>query len=250
MKVAALFVETNGVYCGLPDVDAWDIVRDARRYEGPHPIVAHPPCERWGSFWPGSPVQVAKGIRFKKGDDNGCFQAAYDAVRRYGGVIEHPRGSHAWAHFGIPRPDDNGGWMPILSGGWTCCVYQGHYGHKALKPTWLYYYSDKPPADLLWGRPEGEFMSVAGTSFATVADRRAAEAKGWRYKARLPTKLRNETPLPFRELLISMARYAKSPCDKCGGAGSLTWPGPRMGSIEGGPCYFCPPAVQPSEDAR
>ena len=165
--IAALYVETDGAYFNLPGVEPWDAKRDARRYAGPHPVVAHPPCERWGSFWPGSPVQVARGIRFKKGDDGGCFAAALDAVRKFGGVIEHPRGSHAWAHFGILRPPNVGGWV-ATDWGWTCCVYQGHYGHKALKPTWLYYVGPTPPA-LKWGKPEGTFMTVAGTSFKSVA---------------------------------------------------------------------------------
>lgn len=204
MKIAALYVETNGCYFGLDHVDPWDRERDARGYAGPHPVVAHPPCERWGSFWPGSPVQVAKGIRFKKGDDGGCFAAALTAVMRYGGVIEHPRGSHAWAHFGIKRPPNEGGWIRSAAG-WTCCVYQGYYGHKALKPTWLYYEGSVPPPELRWGKPEGEFMTVAGTSFKSVAHRREAEAQGWKYSARLPTALRNATPTPFRDLLLDIA---------------------------------------------
>jgi hypothetical protein len=210
MMVAALFVENGGAYFGLNDVDPWDKERDARKYAGPWPVVAHPPCERWGSFWPGSPVQVSRGIRFRKGDDGGCFAAALAAVRRFGGVLEHPRGSHAWAHFGIHRPQNQGGWEPVMDSvlGWTCCVYQGHYGHKALKPTWLYYVGRQPPA-LKWGKPEGEFMTVAGTSFKSVADRRAAEARGWRYSPRLPTALRNATPPPFRDLLLELARTAK-----------------------------------------
>lgn len=204
--IAALYVETGGAYFNLPGVDPWDAIRDARKYAGPSPVVAHPPCERWGSFWPGSPIQVSRGIRFKKGDDGGCFSAALAAVRQFGGIIEHPRGSHAWAHFGIERPPKGGGWVRSGRRGWTCEVYQGHYGHKALKPTWLYYdWREKPP-ELLWGKPEGEFMTVAGTSFKSVAHRREAESKGWRYSARLPTNLRNATPAPFRDLLIGMAR--------------------------------------------
>jgi len=209
--IAALYVETGGAYFNLPGVDPWDAARDARNYCGPHPVVAHPPCERWGSFWPGSPVQVSRGVRFKKGDDGGCFEAAILAVHAYGGIIEHPRGSHAWAAHGIHRPSSAGGWERVigLRDSWTCCVYQGHYGHKALKPTWLYYVGPTPPPNLKWGKPEGEFMSVAGTSFKSVAARREAEAKGWKYSARLPTKLRNATPAPFRELLLSLAAPAK-----------------------------------------
>ena len=45
--IAALYVQKNGCYFGLPDVDPWDEERDARLYAGPHPVVAHPPCARW-----------------------------------------------------------------------------------------------------------------------------------------------------------------------------------------------------------
>jgi hypothetical protein len=45
--IAALYVETNGAYWDLPGVDPWDETRDARQYDGPHPVVAHPPCQRW-----------------------------------------------------------------------------------------------------------------------------------------------------------------------------------------------------------
>jgi len=41
-SIAALFVETGGSYFNLPGVDAWDQARDARKYHGPHPVVAQP----------------------------------------------------------------------------------------------------------------------------------------------------------------------------------------------------------------
>ena len=111
MTVAALYVATDGCYFGLDGVDPWDETRDAREYAGPHPVVAHPPCARWGRYWFGGPTWVAKGNPPKKlGDDEGCFAAAIEAVRKWGGVIEHPADTYAWKHFGIPRPDKLGGW--------------------------------------------------------------------------------------------------------------------------------------------
>jgi hypothetical protein len=129
--VAALFVETNGIYFGLPNVDPWDRERDARRYEGPHPVVAHPPCERWCRFWHGS---TRKPHQYRLGDDKGTFAAALHAVRLYGGVLEHPADSHAWRWFGLRPPPREGDWIKADElGGWTCCVSQGHYGHMAGK---------------------------------------------------------------------------------------------------------------------
>jgi hypothetical protein len=48
--IAALYVERGGPYFGIEGVDPWDEARDARTYAGPHPVVAHPPCERWGRY--------------------------------------------------------------------------------------------------------------------------------------------------------------------------------------------------------
>lgn len=80
--IAALYVETGGSYFGLPCIDPWDEARDARQYAGPWPVIAHPPCQRWGKFWAGAPWKIAsKGVRHEVGDDGGCFAAAINAVR-------------------------------------------------------------------------------------------------------------------------------------------------------------------------
>jgi hypothetical protein len=104
--IAALYVEPGGAYYGLPGVDPWDQARDARLYAGPWPVVAHPPCERWGRFWHGSPRNPHQ---FKLGDDGGCFALALAAVRRFGGVLEHPADSHAFKAFGLNVPPRSGG---------------------------------------------------------------------------------------------------------------------------------------------
>ncbi len=148
--IAALFVETNGAYFNLEGVDPWDEVRDARLYAGPWPVVAHPPCQRWGRFWHGS---TRKPHQFKLGADDGCFASALAHVREHGGVLEHPADSQAWKAFGLARPARGGGWLAAdEAGGWTCYVEQGHYGHTSRKPTWLYAVgTDRPELDWTLG---------------------------------------------------------------------------------------------------
>lgn len=201
--IAALFVHPGGVYFGLPDVDPWDERRDARTYDGPHPVVAHPPCARWGRYWGGAPWQPRGS--FNLGDDYGCFAAALDAVRRYGGVLEHPEGSHAWRHFALNTPPRNGGWVVAdWDGGWTCCVEQGHFGHRARKATWLYANGVNLPS-LPWGRAPGDFVRL-NDGFHSKDERARAVKTG--ACQRLSKKQRAATPPAFRDLLLSIARGA------------------------------------------
>jgi hypothetical protein len=165
--IAALFVAKGGCYSGLEGVEPWDEARDARLYPGPHPIVAHPPCQRWGKLWAGQPLYIKRtGRRKIKGDDEGCFAAALAAARKWGGVIEHPWGSHAWAHFGLNRPARDGGWITAdFEGGWTCCVEQGRYGHYARKPTLLLAYRVELP-ELAWGIGESRLPQPSSIAWA------------------------------------------------------------------------------------
>lgn len=87
MTLAALFVETDGIYSQY-GFDVWGIERDARQYDGPHRVVAHPPCERWGRYWSGGP---SAKVRRELGDDAGCFKSALASVRKWGG-LGTPRG--------------------------------------------------------------------------------------------------------------------------------------------------------------
>ncbi len=144
--IAALFVQENGAYYNLPDVDPWPESRDARKYAGPHPVVAHPPCSRWCRL--AGLVEARWG--HKKGDDDGCFASALASVRKWGGVLEHPAFSDAWAAFGIPAPIPGMGWQKDIYGGWSCHVEQGRYGHPAKKATWLYAFGVGEPPSLDW----------------------------------------------------------------------------------------------------
>ena len=200
--IAALYVQTNGCYFGVADVEPWDIKRDARTYVGPHRVVAHPPCERWGRYWGGAP---STWPRLKLGDDKGCFAAALAAVRKFGGVLEHPEGSHAWRHFELNMPPRVGGWVVAdWEGGWTCCIEQGHYGHRARKATWLYAYG-VDVAPLRWGSAPGDFVRL-DDGFHSKEERARAIKTG--ACQRLSKKQRAATPLEFRDLLISLASSA------------------------------------------
>ncbi len=207
-EIAALYVETDGAYFGLPDVDPWDEARDARLYAGPYPVVAHPPCQRWGKLWAGQPLHIKRtGQRKIKGDDGGCFAAALASVRKWGGVLEHPWGSHAWSHFGLNLPARSGGWIAAdFEGGWTCCVEQGRYGHYARKPTLLLAYGvDLPELD--WGigapRLDPEVVARMGLKRAKRLGEVGARGGGQNSTPRI------HTPAEFRDLLISMARSVK-----------------------------------------
>lgn len=195
-EIAALYVETGGCYFGLPGVDPWDEARDARLYAGPHPVVAHPPCGRWCQMAPVNQARYGQTI----GEDGGCFAAALAAVRKWGGVLEHPAVSIAWRTFGLPTPPTSGGWVKTICGGWTCHVEQRNYGHEARKATWLYAYGIEPPS-LIWGKGPAPSAWIS-------ADRPRAElaARGIRQMQKAEAR---KTPEPFRDLLLGIARTAR-----------------------------------------
>ena len=201
--VAALYVERGGTYFGIPWVDAWDIERDARRYRGPYPVVAHPPCQRWGRYWHGSPNNPHQ---FRLGEDDGCFAAALTSVRNYGGVLEHPAYSHAWRYFGLSTPPSSGGWVQADDfGGITCCVEQGHYGHISRKATWLYAVGVST-FDLIWGSSGQRIHPVALAKHGYEKARRIGVTAMIGGKDK--TRIRNATPPAFRDLLLSIAATA------------------------------------------
>jgi hypothetical protein len=164
--IAALYVRTDGPYANRPGVDLWDEKRDARLYDGPHPVVAH--------------------------------------VRRWGGVLEHPEGSRAWEHFGLPEPRHGAGWVrSLFDNGWSCSVDQGRYGHKARKRSWLYYSGRSTPPELDWTPATSSVWVCSGPGGRTAEER---AAKGITLLSKREHSL---TPVPFAELLLSIARNAQ-----------------------------------------
>jgi hypothetical protein len=190
--IAALYVEAGGVYAGLPGVDCWPESRDARTYAGPHPVVAHPPCSTWCQLAPVNQARYGHPI----GADGGCFAAALDAVRTWGGVLEHPAYSLAWPRYDLPTPT-RGGWSREMFGpGWVTEVSQSAYGHRARKRTWLYCVGSPPPLD--W-RDEPGTAWVSWGDFDRYPDQERLSKRGAK-----------ATPLAFRDVLIAIARTARA----------------------------------------
>lgn len=247
--IAALFVQPGGVYSGRPDVDPWPESRDARRYAGPWAVVAHPPCASWGNYAKPTPESTARGPLL--GDDGGCFAAAIDFVRRYGGVLEHPANSRAWPCGGVlgrsglalHPPALGGGWTASMlrPGEWSCEVDQGHYGHVARKPTWLFYVGAEPPP-LRWGQSNPP-------PIGTGARRGNLES--------LSKVQRAATPRAFADLLVDLAHLARpdhlcrvfdpdSDCPEC----QIIWAGmvDEMSSTGRSVRVTLPPDIAPWHD--
>lgn len=188
--VAALFVDPDGAYAEAPGVELWDETRDARRYAGPHPVVAHPPCARWAM-----PLAKVNETRYghRVGDDGGCFAAALWAVRTFGGVLKHPAHTAAWVAHDLLRPT-RGAWASKGDGAWVAQVAQSAYGHRARKRTWLYVVGPRP-AELDWLEP-------APTAVTSWLQRTSTTLP------RLTKRAASATPPEFRDLLLRMARRA------------------------------------------
>lgn len=193
--IAALYVEHGGVYYGLDGVEPWGLPdKDAREYDGPHPVIAHPPCARWCRL--AGLVEARWG--HKRKEDGGCFAAALAAVRKWGGVLEHPAYSDAWPHFDLPTPPRGGGWQRGICGGWSCHVEQGRYGHPAKKATWLYAYGTELP-ELRWGH-------VADTKSSVPVSWCGNRTRKFDKRPRVGAAAALRTPDEFRAELVRMAR--------------------------------------------
>lgn len=195
--VAALFVDPVGPYSRLAGVDCWTAERDATRYAGEHPVVAHPPCARWCKL--AKFCEIAHGL--KVGDDGGTFASALASVRRWGGVLEHPAWSLAWPEFGLPQPTQRG-WSQTFDREWVCEIAQSAYGHDAKKPTWILLCRGLPPTDTRWSKPRGKrkltHFAQRHTGDFNDTDRG--------HEARMSAKETHLTPPAFAEWLVSIAR--------------------------------------------
>jgi hypothetical protein len=130
MTVAVLFARSDSIYKTMPGTDVYDADRDARTWAGGSPGVYHPPCRAWGVL-----AHLAK----PRQDERSLALFALEHIRKYGGVLEHPRKSRLWPEQGLPRPGEFD-----AHGGWTLPIFQSWFGHKAEKATFLYIVGCRP----------------------------------------------------------------------------------------------------------
>jgi hypothetical protein len=183
--VAALYVDERGPYVSMPGVDAWTEARDARRYQGPAPVVAHPPCADWSRL-----RGMAKHVPGRRE----LAPLAVWQVRACGGVLEHPAWSALWSEMGLPRPGE----LPDAWGGWAIEVGQVSWGHQAAKPTWLY----------LVGIDRCNVVPRQGGTPTHVV---TTSARGSSRLLKLGSRAARLTPPDFAAWLVSLAVDARRP---------------------------------------
>lgn len=186
MTVAVLFARADSVYKTLPDVDVYDAERDARTYDGPHPVVAHPPCRAWGAF---------KMFAKPRPDERNLARLAVALVREFGGVLEHPAASSLWQAQNLPPVGTKD-----AGGGWTLVIDQNWWGHKAQKRTRLYIVGvepgEIPPMPLKLGRAEYVVGDVGRSATGSRPEISKAE--------------REHTPPDLAQWLVDLARRCRA----------------------------------------
>lgn len=195
IDVAALYIDPRGPYPKLSGVDCWDETRDARNYTGPWPVVAHPPCGPWGKL---------AFVSLENAVIKALAPRAVEQVRAYGGVLEHPLGSHLFGHCGMPKPGE----LPDRFGGITIEISQCEWGHPARKRTLLYLVG-VPSA--LWRSGAPPFPGREPTHWVSgsrsVNPRRLGRAVPPGMKI-CSAQQRRRTPPAFAAWLVSLARAA------------------------------------------
>jgi hypothetical protein len=186
--VAALFVRADSHYKTIAGVDAFDMARDARTYDGPWPVVAHPPCRAWASL---------RNHAKPRPDERNLARLAVALVREFGGVLEHPWRSTLWDAQSLPDVGQRDSY-----GGFTLVIDQNWWGHRAQKRTRLYVVGCKPaevpPLPLVLGEATHTVGLWSGRDKATCR----------------PSIAKHEyehTPPELAEWLVSLARICGAP---------------------------------------
>jgi hypothetical protein len=179
----------------MPDVEAWDLERDARNYAGPYPVVAHPPCGAWSAL-----------SHLSHGAGRECGPIAVDQVRMFGGALEQPGGSKLWRHCGLPDP-----WYSDELG-YTVEVEQVAFGHVARKRTWLYF------VDVPWELVKATMRRGGRPTHWCSGSRNAPRGPVPPGIKVCSAEQRRRTPIVFAHWLVSLAESVNTKCRGCNSA--------------------------------
>ncbi|MHB8121336.1 MAG: hypothetical protein ACYDG4_04200 [Desulfuromonadaceae bacterium] len=178
MSVAVLFARSDSVYKSIPGCDVYDFDRDALSFTGGKSVIAHPPCRSWG--------RLSHMAKPRPGERDLAFFAV-DSVRKFGGVLEHPKGSRLWSECNLPLRSHTDSF-----GGFTIGINQSWFGHRAEKSTLLY----------ICGLSRSSLPPVPFNLAYSLLPRGVES---------MCTAEREKTPLLFAEWLVDLA-------GRCGGA--------------------------------
>lgn len=186
--IPVLFARKDSIYKSL-GCDVWDIERDARKWEGGNPCIAHPPCRAWAKL---------KGFARPLEGEKELAILSVKFIREFGGILEHPSGSSLWKYIPLPLPGSNDEW-----GGYSICVDQFQFGHKARKKTLLY----------IVGVPKSELPPIPIRMDAVT--HYVGFPKSWKGKSRngmkeVTKKEREATPELLAKWLIQVCQIIKS----------------------------------------
>lgn len=183
--VAVLFARADSTYKTIEGCDVWDAERDARKWPGGTPVVAHPPCRAWG--------RLRQFANPRKGER---LLATWSVrqVRQWGGVLEHPAASLLWPKAGLPAPGQRDKY-----GGWTLGIHQHCWGHRAEKATLLYIVGCEP-RDI----PDLPPLRLDEPTHVVQSRLRSG------YRPHITKAEREHTPPQLAQWLVDLARMCKA----------------------------------------
>jgi len=184
--VSILFTRKDSIYKTM-GLDCWDIERNALNWSGGNPIVAHPPCRAWG--------QLSHFAKPREGEKELAIYSI-NQIRKYGGVLEHPRASKLWKEMNLPT-----GSQVDEFGGYTLCINQSWFGHRAEKKT-LLYICGCPKNDL----PEMPIKFDLVQCVITSSKRKGDPG----YKPEVSAYEREATPVDLAKWLVEVAQRCVS----------------------------------------
>jgi hypothetical protein len=185
-EIAALFVRRDSVYKMFPEVDCYDINRDARTFSGGMPVICHPPCRTWGKY--------AYRSKAPEGEHE-LAEWAVKQVCKWGGVLEHPVGSSLK-------------FDPFIAGmhSYFLELNQSYFGYMALKPTKIYIISKSDISERQVRRFNG-YGDVVRTKFSDLESLRYLRGtRKLKPLEKLSKKQREATPIAFAQFLIDIAK--------------------------------------------